>query len=158
MHPQHSSSDQMTVCNLEGDASSPRPPILPCNEIYSLELWVLFVVPAGKWNNKVAVEITFNSITTNDKSCSHGIHKPLCLYMFSASLSNFLSPDKVFKNFLHCIGHSTTTGLIAECTKITTQSREKHITANYWIDDAGLVGIRSTYLFSIFKSQCQTLS
>jgi len=59
----------------------------------------------------------FNSITTSDKIC---IHNPLCLYLYM--LFSFFK--QFLKNCLQCIEHAATTGLMAECTKITTQSMQ----------------------------------
>ena len=149
MHPQHFTSQWMTVCNLGnwgkggGNGSSP-------STTHSLQwkwqpriIWVLlafsryrnitpFYMPPDKFtfdswhsihctcrkgNNK---QLT----PTCDKICCHGIHKLMCLY------TSFLSPVKVVKEFLQCIGHATSTGQIAECTKLTTQCRDKYAIAN----------------------------
>ena len=58
---------------------------------------------------------------------SIGLYAYTC---FSASLSSFLSPVKVFKEFLQCIqiGYATSTGLKVE---IATQRRDKYVIANY---------------------------
>ena len=147
MHPQHFTSQWMTVYNLgnwgKGWGGGATVPLPPCAENDSLELWVLLafsccrnITPFYMLPDKFTFD-SWHSIhctcrkgnnkqltPTCDKICCHGIHKLMCLY------TSFLSPVKVVKEFLQCIGHATSTGQIAECTKLTTQCRDKYAIAN----------------------------